>query len=214
MGPLGFVFELVVLTCIAIGIAANAAVVGSCNLLSLGRNGGSLGPWRYDAGDGAGCVSWDKDTTDQDDWILNMARACSMMALVCGCILACFAFFNQCLCPLPCTQHIMDITGAGVQIGLALTWPMIRSEVCDANGGCYWNDGSWALLITQLAYFCASIFSRCMREPRYKRRQERQSDNRRNSPEDIETSNSLGKEGKDDTEAVHSVDHKAEAKKG
>lgn len=96
-----------------------------------------------------------------------------MMAMVGGLIFAVFAFFNQCLCPLPCSQRIIDLSGVVVQIGLALTWPIIRSSICDSNGGCYWGDGSWALFFAHIFYFAASVFSRCMRDPRYKRRQER-----------------------------------------
>ena len=96
-----------------------------------------------------------------------------MMALIFGCLLTFFGFFNQCLCPLPCGQRLMDISGVGVQLSLALTWPMIRSSVCDAYGGCSWGGGATALLIAQLSFFFASVFSRCMREPRYERRKER-----------------------------------------
>ena len=95
-----------------------------------------------------------------------------MMALIFGCSLTFFGFFNQCLCPLPCGQRLMDISGVGVQLSLALTWPMIRSSVCDENGGCRWGDGATALLLAQLFFFFASVFSRCMREPRYERRKE------------------------------------------
>ncbi|CAB9496201.1 expressed unknown protein [Seminavis robusta] len=171
MGLIGLIAELAVLGSIAAGIAANAAVVGTCKMLELRNGAGNIGPWRADI-DGSGCQGWNKDETDQDDWILNMARACSVMALIFGCILAVFGFFNQCLCPLPCSQKILDLSGVGVQIGLALTWPMIRSSVCDNHGGCRWGDDAAALLLSQIFYLAASIFNRCMREPRYKRRQE------------------------------------------
>lgn len=175
MGLIGFIAELAVLGSIAAGIAANAAVVGTCEMLELGRNAGYIGPWRADI-EGSGCQGWDKDDTDMNDWLVNMARACSMMALVFGCILAVFAFFNQCLCPLPCTQRILDLCGLGVQVGLSLTWPMIRSDVCDEFGGCSWGNGATALLFSQLFYLAASVFTRCMREPRYKRRQDDEKD--------------------------------------
>jgi hypothetical protein len=171
MGLVGLVAELAVLASIAAGIAANSAVVGGCKMLKL-RDGGSISPWRANI-DGSGCQSWEKDDTDLDDWIINMARACCVMALVFGAILAVFAFFNQCLLPLPCTQKILDLSGLGVQISLALTWPMIRSDVCDSFGGCSWGDDATALLLSQIFYLIASIFARCMREPRYKRRQEK-----------------------------------------
>mmetsp|Transcript_42745 Transcript_42745/g.90870 ORF Transcript_42745/g.90870 Transcript_42745/m.90870 type:complete len:95 (+) Transcript_42745:2-286(+) len=62
----------------------------------------------------------------------------------------------------------MDISGAMLQISLALTWPMIRSSVCDRYG-CSWGGGASALLVAQLSFFFASAFTRCMREPRYER---------------------------------------------
>ena len=169
MGLIGFLAELAVLGCIAAGIAANAAVVGTCEMLKLGRNAGYIGPWRADI-EGSGCQAWDKDDTDLNDWRINMARACCMMALIFGIILAVYGFFHQCLCPLPCSQKILDLSGLGVQIGLLLTWPMIRSDVCDEFGGCSWGSGSTWLVFAQIFYFIASIFTRCMREPRYQRR--------------------------------------------
>jgi hypothetical protein len=161
---------VIVLGFIAAGLAANAAVVGTCKMLKLNRGAGYIGPWRADI-DGSGCISWDKDATELDDWIINMARACSLMALCFGSVLALFAFFNQCLCPLPCTQPILDFSGVALQISLALTWPMVRTSACDEFGGCTWDDGATSLLLSQVFYFCASIFTRCMREPRWKRRQ-------------------------------------------
>ncbi|KAL7497875.1 hypothetical protein ACHAWT_009118 [Skeletonema menzelii] len=165
MELIGCIFEVVVLVCLAAGIASNAAVVGSCDMLDL--QNGSIGPWRADI-DGSGCVLWDK-TNEATDWILNMARVCSMMGFILGCILAFFGFFKQCLCPLPCSQIIMDISGIGLQISLALVWPMIRSQVCKTFG-CRWGGGATALLLAQIFFFAASILSRCMREPRYERR--------------------------------------------
>ena len=109
---------------------------------------------------------------------------CSMMALVFGCILTFFGFFNQCLCPLPCGQRLIDISGVGVQLALALTWPMIRSSVCDEYGGCSWGGGATALLLAQLFFFAASVFSRCMREPRYERRKERKEDKKEEEGEE------------------------------
>jgi hypothetical protein len=170
-GLVGLIAELAVLASIAAGIAANAGVVGGCKMVELGNGNGTVGPWRANM-DGGGCQSWDKDESDQDDWIINMARACSVMALVFGGIVAVFAFFNQCLLPLPCTQKILDFSGLCVQISLALTWPMFRSDVCDNNGGCSWGDDATALLLSQIFFFIANVFARCMREPRYKRKQE------------------------------------------
>ena len=72
MGLIGFVFEIVVLACIAGGIASNGAVVGTCDMLQLGRNVGHIGPWRADIA-GSGCVGWEKDDVDEADWLINMA---------------------------------------------------------------------------------------------------------------------------------------------
>ena len=66
MGLIGFIFELAVLGCLAAGIASND-VVGTCDMLVLGRNMGSIGPWRADiSGVTDGCVGWSKDETDAD----------------------------------------------------------------------------------------------------------------------------------------------------
>lgn len=102
-----------------------------------------------------------------------MARVCSVMALVFGLLLVFFGFFKQCLCKLPCSQLIMDISGTGVQISLALVWPVWRSEPCKTFG-CQWGEAATFLLISQICYLGASIFSRCMRDPRYVRKQEQQ----------------------------------------
>jgi len=75
--------------------------------------------------------------------------------------------------PLPFGNKMIDISGVMVQISLALVWPMIRSSVCDTYG-CSWGGGATALICSQLFFFAASIFTRCMREPRYERRQKRQ----------------------------------------
>ena len=169
MGLIGCLVEILVLGLMAAGIASSAAVVGTCDMLEIGLNG-SIGPWRANVM-GSGCVGWDK-TAEATDWVLNMARVCSMMGLILGCILTFFGFFKQCLCPLPCSQIIIDISGVAVQISLALVWPMIRSDVCQTYGGCRWGGGATALILAQIFFLAASIFTRCMREPRYERRKQ------------------------------------------
>jgi hypothetical protein len=47
---------------------------------------------------------------------------------------------------------------------------MVRTAACEEFGGCSWDDGATALLLSQLFYFFASVFTRCMREPRYIRK--------------------------------------------
>jgi hypothetical protein len=177
----GLVAEVIVLGSIACGIAANAALVGTCKMLRLGLGAGYIGPWRADIY-GNGCNPWDKDATDLDDWILNMARACSVMALCFGSILALFVLFNQCLFPLPCSQKIVDISGGLTQLSLVLCWPMVRTSACDKFGGCSWDDGATMLLVSQLFYFFANVFTRCMREPRYKRKQGEAREREANKP--------------------------------
>jgi hypothetical protein len=86
MGLIGLVAELVVLGCVVGALASNAAVIGSCNLMDFRVGRGSIGPWRVNP-DGTECVAWNKDETDLDDWLINMARACSMMALISGAVL-------------------------------------------------------------------------------------------------------------------------------
>ena len=189
MGNLvGFVAELLTLGCVGCALAANLYVVLTCEMLEL-RFGGKIGPWRAQLPQGD-CEVWSKADTDADDWLLNMARATSMMGLCFGGIFAVFLLFQQCLFPLPCGQRLMDLSATGVQISLALTWAITWSDVCDTFGGCSWGDGAIALLICQGLYFGAGIFNRCMREPRYKRHEERRDDPptpRKQASEEIET---------------------------
>jgi hypothetical protein len=177
------------------------AVVGSCELLNV-RGLGTFGPWREAITDPGNCVSWSKDDAQYSgeyavmrlmcrryliicvlidlmalllchtDWLINMARATSLMAVIFGCLLTFFGFFKQCLCKLPCSQIILDVSGFGVQICLSLVWPIWRSQPCKTFG-CEWGEAATFLLISQLCYLAAAIFSRCMRDPRYVRKQER-----------------------------------------
>jgi len=183
----GLIFEIAVLGCLAAGIASTSAVVGTCDMLRLGRGGGTIGPWRVGInGFADGCVGWDKGELDTD-WLINMGRACSMMSLIFGCILTFFGFCKQCLLPLPIGQKLIDISGGMVQLSLALTWPMFRSSVCDKYE-CSWGGGSDALICAQLFYFFASVFSRCMREPRYERIQKRQDDKANETDNNLQSS--------------------------
>lgn len=145
-----------------------------------------------------GCQDWDKADSDLDDWKLNMGRACSLMSLIFGCILTFFAFFKQCLCPLSLGQKLINISGAMVQISLCLTWPVFRTSVCDLYG-CSWGGGATALLFTQLFFFAASIFSRCMRESRYERMKERREERNDKRKDDKEERK---EEAKDDNNSA------------
>lgn len=189
MGLIGFVAEIIVLGCLAGGLACNIYVVTSCNMLELGGGIGNIGPWRLEIrGQTDGCEGWDKADANWDDALVNMARACSMMALCFGGIFSFFFFFIQCLCPLPCGQKLMDIAGTGCNISLALIWFMIRSDICDELR-CSWGSGATALLVNHVFYLGASIFTRCMREPRYKRRKDDDDDDRRIKQDDTNDNN-------------------------
>lgn len=132
MGVIGFIAEILVLGGVVLGVCFNAAIVGSCDLLEVNRKG-KFGPWREAISDPGECQGWNKDDTDTD-WIINMARACSMMALIFGCLLLSFGFFKQYFCPLPFSQPVMDLSATGVQISLALIWPVWRSDICNEYG--------------------------------------------------------------------------------
>ena len=147
MGLIGFLAELIVVGCIGGGLACTGYVVASCNMLELGRGIGEIGPWRADIARGDfqtdGCEGWDK--ADSDDKMVNMARACSMMALCFGCIFAFFFLINQWFCAIPLGQKLMDISATGGSISLALIWFIARADVCD-DFGCSWGSGATALM--------------------------------------------------------------------
>ena len=42
------IFEVAVLGSLALGIASKAAVIGTCDMLVLGRSMSKIGPWRAD----------------------------------------------------------------------------------------------------------------------------------------------------------------------
>merc|ERR1719491_1783802 len=111
-GIMGTIFEVVVFGCLAVGLVSSAAVVGICDMLILDNDMGSIGPWRADiAGETDGCQGWDGEMEHNIGWMLWMARACSMLALIAGCVLTCVGVFRQCLCPLPKGQILTDISG-------------------------------------------------------------------------------------------------------
>ena len=146
MGLVGFASELVVIGCIAAGLGCTAYVVSTCDMLVLGRGAGKIGPWRADIRFVTdGCEGWDK--SDSDDKLINMGRACSMMALIFGCIFGWFFLIKQCLCRLTMGQRLMDVSSTCVNVFLALIWIMAGSDVCD-EFGCSWGSGATALMCT------------------------------------------------------------------
>lgn len=185
MGFIGLICEVLVLTAVIAGIALNAAVVGSCEVIEVEgfRQRDDIvgfGPWKQDITDPGNCQTWDKDQVDAP-WQVNMARACSMMALVFGLVLAVFVFFKQCLFALPCSQRMIDLCGLGVQVGLILTWPIWRADICD-GASCSWGTGMTLLFCSQVCYACASLFSRCMREPRSERKKKEPKHEKKEKP--------------------------------
>mmetsp|Transcript_14176 Transcript_14176/g.26527 ORF Transcript_14176/g.26527 Transcript_14176/m.26527 type:complete len:227 (-) Transcript_14176:330-1010(-) len=184
MGLVGLFFELVVLCCCAAAVVTNSLLLSSCEMffLSSGFNGvvGSLGLYRASFPDGnqldvdsGECVTLDDvDGIDQyKDTAFNCARVCAVVAFFCGLVLFVFGFFKQCLCPLPCTQLLMDISGAAVQIMLALVYTLWLTEACNRYK-CTYGDGGTYLFLTQIFWLAASCFTRCMRPGRWERRDE------------------------------------------
>jgi hypothetical protein len=65
----------------------------------------------------------------------------------------------------------MDLSGFMTQLSLGLVWVTWSAEACRTRG-CQWGEGTSMLVATHCLYLVASIFTRCMRDPRYKRRQD------------------------------------------
>jgi hypothetical protein len=150
----------------------NILTITSCELLEVKRGGGTLGLFRFKLGTGDGgdgdCKEFEDDS---EDAALNCARVCAILALIFGAVILLFGFFKQCLCKLPCTKIIMDVSGFGVQISMALVYVAWSNEICD-TGGCEWGKGMTFNLCAQICYVAASCLVRCMREPRYERRKD------------------------------------------
>lgn len=183
-GPfVGFVFEIVVLACCGAAVVTNSLLLASCEFfkLSVGRVPvGSLGlyfanfPPSTDLTDITGtCIRIDivPNIEDVKDTAFNCARVCAVIAFIFGAILLVFGFFKQFLCPLPCTQLLMDICGGSIQFFLVLVYVIWASEACDVYQ-CTFGDGGTYLVLTQIFWMLAACFTRCMRPGRYERRQE------------------------------------------
>jgi hypothetical protein len=66
----------------------------------------------------------------------------------------------------------MDLSGAFVQIMLALVYVIWLTEACANSFYCTAGDGGIYLPLTQLFWLAASCFTRCMRPGRHERRDE------------------------------------------
>jgi len=124
-----------------------------------------------------GCIIIDKipGIDDEKDAAFNCARVCAVVAFLFGATLLVFGFFKQCLCELPCSQSIMDVCGGTIQIFLALTYVIWHTGLCreDDNICNFGSTGGSYLILTQLFWLTAAIFTRCMRPGRSERRKER-----------------------------------------
>ena len=182
----GFIFELIVLGCCLAAVVTNSLLLASCDILYLSsgfRVVGSLGLYQANFPDGTDldnasgnqdqCVAID-DVPGIDaykDAAFNCARVCAVIAFFCGLVLLVFGFFKQCLCPLPCSQFLMDLSGFSVQIMLALVYVIWLSKACDSYQCTYGRGGTY-LVLTQIFWLGASCFTRCMRPGRHERRDE------------------------------------------
>jgi hypothetical protein len=158
-------------------VVTNALLLTSCDLLDLsgGFNKGSLGLFQWNnPSDGKEdeCFDFPPDEEREiEDKALKCAQVCAILALCFGGVLFVFGFFKQCIIPLPCSQRIMDLTSACVQLFLALVYVVWASKACDFYS-CSYGDGATYLIVTQFLWLGAGCFSRCMRDGRWERRDE------------------------------------------
>lgn len=175
MGLVGFLAEIIVLGACVAAVVTNVLLITTCELLDITRgiSYGSAGLFRWKgSGEDAECTEIDNlEGFSSDDKALKCAQVCSIMAICFGGILLVFGFFKQCIIPLPCTQRLMDLSGAVVQLFLGLVYVVWWSETCNSYF-CQNGDGFVYLYLTQLFWLIAGIFSRCMRPGRWERRDE------------------------------------------
>jgi hypothetical protein len=147
----------------------NCLTLPSCELLeSQNRGGGTLGLFRFKPPgrlpswtEDLDCQKYDGNYSEIEDAALNCARACAILALIFGAVILLFGFFKQCLCKIPCTKIIMNISGFGVQISMALVYVAWANKLCD-NGGCFWGEGLIFNLLAQICYAVSSCFVRAV----------------------------------------------------
>ncbi|KAG7365766.1 hypothetical protein IV203_028436 [Nitzschia inconspicua] len=180
----GFVFELVVLSCSVAAIVTNSLLLTNCQLLNLSFGQikvGSLGlynanfPVTSDLNEfsNGNCIRIDDipNIDSYKDAAFNCARVGAVIAFVFGAIMFVFGFFKQCLRPLPCTQRIMDVCGGLGQLFLGLVYVVWLTEACDQYQ-CTFGTGGTYLILTQVFWMASASFTRCMRPGRYERRDE------------------------------------------
>ena len=178
LGRLLFCILTLAVLILLIIVALNILLIYSCELLNLSRAGfrGSTGLFTFslpgDDADGDECVAI-SDISDRaiEDKALKCARVSVIMALSFGGLVFIFGFFKQCIIPLPCSQRIIDLSSTCVQICLGLVYVIWWSDLCD-DFYCTYGDGATYLICTQCLWLIAGIFSRCMRDGRWERRDE------------------------------------------
>jgi hypothetical protein len=183
---IGFIVEVIVLACCAAAVVTNSLLLRTCQVLklSVGENDvatvGSLGLYFANFPEGTviedtngQCIRIDNvpNIDNYKDAAFNCARVCAVIAFICGACLLLFGVFKQCLCPLPGTQLVMDVSGGIVQIMLALVYVIWATEACNVFQCTFGNGGTY-LVLTQLFWMLAACFTRWMRPGRYERRDE------------------------------------------
>jgi len=130
----------------------------------------------YDVNEYDGCIMIDKISgiDEKKDAAFNCARVCAVVGFIFGATLLVFGFFKQCLCELPCSQIVMDVCGGTIQIFLALTYVIWHTALCREEGNVcsFGSTGGSYLILTQVFWLLAAIFTRCMRPGRSERRKE------------------------------------------
>lgn len=177
MGLFGLIAEVIVLGCCMAAVVTNLLLIFSCEFFDVQyANGvsGSIGLFQVKTAAGGGCILWDDISSASAGLIavdtpMKVAQVCSCVAFCMGMVLFVFGFMRQCCCPLPFTQILMDLSASFIQAFLAMTYAAWATESCDKNT-CTYGEGSILLLLTQIFWLLAGMFTRCMRPGRRERR--------------------------------------------
>lgn len=72
------------------------------------------------------------DYPDGEDveWTVRAAQVCAIIAPVCGLMLLLIVVSTRFFCPLPCSEILVKLSSAGVNIGASLVWLLVRNDVC------------------------------------------------------------------------------------
>jgi hypothetical protein len=64
------------------------------------------------------------------EWTVRAAQVCAIIAPVCGLALLLIVVSTRFFCPLPCSEVLVKISTAGVNVGASLVWLIVRNDVC------------------------------------------------------------------------------------